>query len=91
MTRRQHEHWLPTPERVLWQDQALCREIGPDTFYADHASGASNDYGKAKDVCDRCPVTTECLDFALETRAVEGIWGGLNEAERRAERKRRTA
>jgi len=25
----------------------------------------------------RCPVRTQCLAFALRTRQVHGIWGGL--------------
>jgi WhiB family redox-sensing transcriptional regulator len=29
-------------------------------------------------------VRRECLDFALSTREPHGIWGGLNEIERRA-------
>jgi len=31
-----------------------------------------------------CPVRQECLDYALRVREPFGIWGGLNEAERRA-------
>lgn len=89
--RRQHEHWLPTPDQVLWQDRALCREIGPEMFYATAATRTGNDYGRAKAICAACPVKAECLDFALETHAVEGIWGGMNEDERYAERKRRSA
>jgi WhiB family redox-sensing transcriptional regulator len=28
-------------------------------------------------------VVTDCLDYALEIREPHGIWGGLNEGERR--------
>jgi WhiB family redox-sensing transcriptional regulator len=38
---------------------------------------------KAKSVCCQCPVTTECLEFALETNQDTGIWGGTSEEERR--------
>ena len=31
-----------------------------------------------------CPVRKECLTFALRIREPHGIWGGLNEMERRA-------
>jgi WhiB family redox-sensing transcriptional regulator len=34
-------------------------------------------------VCHTCPVRRECLDFALRIREPYGIWGGLNEIERR--------
>jgi len=29
-------------------------------------------------------VRPECLEYALEVRETHGIWGGLNEMERRA-------
>jgi len=43
----------------------------------------------AKAICHTCPVKKKCLEFALETRVQEGTWGGLNETERRALRRRR--
>lgn len=36
-----------------------------------------------KAICRACPVRAECLDWALATREPFGIWGGLNEEERR--------
>lgn len=39
---------------------------------------------RAKDICSDCPVMTPCLNFALSTREPHGVWGGLNEVERRA-------
>lgn len=38
----------------------------------------------AREICESCPVTSECLDYALEIREMHGIWGGTNEAERKA-------
>lgn len=38
----------------------------------------------AKSICQGCCVTDECLDHALRTREPHGVWGGLNEFERRA-------
>lgn len=37
----------------------------------------------AKSFCARCPVQQECLNFALRVRDPHGVWGGLNEMERR--------
>jgi WhiB family redox-sensing transcriptional regulator len=37
----------------------------------------------AKSICKGCPVKDECLDHALRTDEPHGIWGGLNELERR--------
>jgi WhiB family redox-sensing transcriptional regulator len=38
---------------------------------------------RAKRICSTCPVRRECLDYALRIREPHGIWGGLNETERR--------
>ena len=42
----------------------------------------------AKLVCNRCPVTTECLSWALESGQDAGVWGGMSEDERRALKRR---
>ena len=38
---------------------------------------------RAKAICATCSVSSECLDYALSIREGHGIWGGLNEAERK--------
>ena len=38
---------------------------------------------RAKAICVQCPVRRECLDYALGVGEIHGIWGGLNETERR--------
>jgi WhiB family redox-sensing transcriptional regulator len=38
---------------------------------------------QAKAICARCPVRIECLEYAVRIREPHGIWGGLNELERR--------
>jgi WhiB family redox-sensing transcriptional regulator len=38
---------------------------------------------RAKEICASCSVKRECLDYAISIRENHGIWGGLNEAERR--------
>ena len=38
---------------------------------------------RAKAICAQCSVSDECLDYALRIREPHGIWGGLNEVERR--------
>jgi WhiB family redox-sensing transcriptional regulator len=37
----------------------------------------------AKSICSTCRVQRSCLEYALEIREPHGIWGGLNEHERR--------
>lgn len=53
-------------------------------FFADteRGVGARRDELEAKKRCWTCPVSPECLAFAVEA-GMRGIWGGLNQAERR--------
>jgi WhiB family transcriptional regulator, redox-sensing transcriptional regulator len=37
----------------------------------------------AKAICAGCSVADDCLTYALSIREPHGIWGGLNESERR--------
>jgi WhiB family redox-sensing transcriptional regulator len=39
---------------------------------------------RAKAICGTCCVRKDCLEYALRIREPHGIWGGLNELERRA-------
>lgn len=48
-------------------------------------------YVEAKAICARCPVRSQCLDRAIATSERYGVWGGLDPAERRTERRRRAA
>ena len=39
---------------------------------------------RAKQICAMCSVRQPCLEYALQIREPHGIWGGLNELERKA-------
>jgi WhiB family transcriptional regulator, redox-sensing transcriptional regulator len=75
-----------------WRDHALCRDTDPELFFPVGTTGhALTSIEHAKQVCQECKVTRDCLDFALETNQDSGIWGGLSEEERRAIRRQRAA
>lgn len=85
---------MPFDEGVPgWQRLAACR--GEDAGYYFAPSYFEKRREKlareavAKRICAACPVQQRCLDFALATRETHGVWGGLNETERRAILKRR--
>jgi len=59
-------------------DDAACRGIDLDVFFPVSDAKA----GEAKAVCATCPVREECLEFALNTRPADGVWGGLTAIER---------
>jgi WhiB family redox-sensing transcriptional regulator len=46
--------------------------------------GRGETAGPARQVCARCPVCQQCLEFAVSNRIVDGIWDGLTGPERRA-------
>ncbi len=72
-----------------WRDDAICRDTDPELFFPVGTTGhALVQIDRAKEVCDECTVSKQCLDFALETNQDSGIWGGLTEEERRVIRRR---
>lgn len=72
----------------LWQAKAACRGPHTDLFFAPSHFERKDDRqqreARAKEICASCPVRKPCLEYALRIHEPHGIWGGLNEAERRA-------
>lgn len=67
-----------------WRSRGACLSVDPELFFPLSSVGpAAGQLSQAKVVCARCPVRAECLDFALATRQVHGVWGGTSEDERR--------
>jgi len=72
-----------------WRHAAACRDEDPELFFPIGNTGpAVQQIDAAKAVCRRCSVTQECLDWAMETGQDSGIWGGLDEDERRSLKRR---
>jgi WhiB family redox-sensing transcriptional regulator len=84
-----------SPTSTDWFDDAACRDADTDVFFPTSDAHAA----EAKAICAICPVREECLEFALEVRPPDGVWGGLTPIERhrtirrrqKAARKARTA
>lgn len=66
---------------VAWRDRAACRGAEVTVFFPD--AGDSVGIAEAKEICAACPVSGECLSYAVETNQTEGIWGGATWGERR--------
>jgi WhiB family transcriptional regulator, redox-sensing transcriptional regulator len=72
-----------------WREHAACRDEDPDLFFPIGTSGpALLQTEQAKAVCHRCPVRDQCLEWALDTGQSIGVWGGTDENERRALKRR---
>ncbi len=71
-----------------WRERSLCadRRVVPDVeiFFPIGTTGpAERQTSEATAICGICPVTGDCLTWALETGQDAGIWGGKTEDERR--------
>lgn len=73
-----------------WRDRSACVDEDPELFFPiGHTGPAEMQVAEAKLVCGRCDVRSACLRWALETGQGHGVWGGLDEAERKGLSRRR--
>jgi WhiB family redox-sensing transcriptional regulator len=83
-----------------WRKDALCagtwRDI--DFFFVGFTGKYARDRTDAyqqeiKRICSICPVKADCLEYALAEEEPGGIWGGMDEIERKEllRRRRRSA
>ncbi len=70
-----------------WQVKAACRGPQAAMFFPpahfERKDDKEDRERQAKAICATCPVRRPCLDYAVRIREPHGIWGGLNELERR--------
>jgi len=83
---------LPTVQPVkglslMWQQTGACRNGMATDFYPPMHTERKHERlareRRAKSVCAACPVQLQCLEHAIEVDERYGIWGGLNQDERR--------
>lgn len=73
-----------------WRNLAECLQYDGDLWFplgddpAVRGEPGRSQVAAAKAICAVCPARTACLDYAIETRQEYGVWGGLDEDERRA-------
>nr|WP_319097507.1 MULTISPECIES: WhiB family transcriptional regulator [unclassified Streptomyces] len=68
---------------MAWLRAAACVGEDPELFFPVSTTGpALREVAAAKRVCARCPVSFECLSYALGTAQTTGVWGGTGEEER---------
>ena len=72
----------------LWQLKAACKGPQAAVFFPPTTFERKDEKlereVRAKAICGTCSVRKPCLDYALKIREPHGIWGGLNEVERKA-------
>lgn len=62
-------------QRPAWQLQAACRGRGVADFFPPDGSSRM----RASVLCARCPVSSECLEYALDHPSLKGVWAGTSE------------
>ena len=71
-----------------WSDLAACRGSEGSLSFSPEVTERKDERIErehlAKKLCANCPVREDCLEAALARHESYGIWGGLNELERRA-------
>lgn len=76
----------PVAEAWEWQLRAACRELPNLMFFVlgnERGAKRAEKQARAKAVCRGCPVVAECRHHALTTPERFGVWGGMDEDERR--------
>ena len=70
-----------------WQVKAACRGPQASAFFppshAERKEEKASRELRAKEICHQCHVQGDCLEYAIRIREPHGIWGGLNEVERK--------
>jgi WhiB family redox-sensing transcriptional regulator len=73
---------LTVPATGRWRDQALCADAADPEIWFQDCDRDERD--EAVRVCAACPVMRLCRQWALAVGVEYGVWGGLDEAQRRA-------
>jgi WhiB family redox-sensing transcriptional regulator len=69
-----------------WRNKGACADEPPELFFPlGNVGPAAAQIAAAKAVCGRCPVTEQRLAWAM-AHEDHGVWGGLDEFERRERR-----
>ena len=73
-----------------WRAKARCENVGFSLFYPEDENGepisdyeVKNEEGNPGYYCIPCPVRRECLMYAINNRIYDGVFGGVNESERK--------
>jgi WhiB family redox-sensing transcriptional regulator len=74
----------PGPEDD-WRFEAVCAGVDSELFFVDTERGAERRAAvkEAQSVCAKCPVTVQCLSFAIESGLGYGVWGGVDVSRRK--------
>lgn len=64
-----------------WMNEARCAGKEHRWFFSTGYDGRA--LPQALELCEGCPVRSDCLDHALELNIRDGVWGGLTGDQRK--------
>lgn len=69
-----------------WRSRAACSGVETEKFFIESAEGSREDHIPTRrlvqEICDACPVSSECLEFAMRNNILYGVWGGMSRRQR---------
>jgi WhiB family redox-sensing transcriptional regulator len=75
----------PVHDEWEWQYQGACRNADPELFFLE--TGLRGPTKRKKEnaalaVCNKCPVISQCREWALRVPEIYGVWGGTTADQR---------
>lgn len=61
-----------------WRSLRACKGMSVTMFFPKNRS----EFVKARNICRSCPVSEQCLEYAVSRQILYGVWGGTGERER---------
>jgi WhiB family redox-sensing transcriptional regulator len=75
-------------ESVPFDGTQACTSVDPEIFFPEDYDD-KRITAEAKTICQSCPLTLECLKYAVSDASLDGIWGGTTPRERKNMRRRK--
>ena len=71
---------------AAWMEHGSCRNTAynPEWWWPERGDADHGNTPLALSICGKCNVRDLCLDYAIQHKEREGIWGGLMPAARNA-------
>jgi WhiB family redox-sensing transcriptional regulator len=84
MTEKSANLYEELSARIVEEGDVPCQQA-PDMFFIERGDKEGHEKLKyTKKLCSLCPLKSLCLDYALESNEVHGIWGGTTYNERKS-------
>ena len=70
--------WFDLQDAIDEHGTPVCAQTDPEIWFPEKGEATH----RAKKLCRTCPLQKQCLEYALETNEMFGVWGGLTVKER---------